>query len=180
MRADPKDANFIRECLDMARAGPPAVRDAVRGLTDEDARRKPGVGKLSIIEHLVHMLDMEREVFSVRLHRVLEEDNPRLDPVDQEHLVDEERVRDRTYADVLDEWGRLREENCSLVAGTAEPEWQRPVRHPDVGDKATFADVVARWSRHDGEHVRQIEILARNARERGMSGQAESNGGPGA
>ena len=156
----------MQGCAERAQAGPPAVRDAVRGLSEEDARRKPGVGKLSIIEHLSHMLDMERDVFSVRLRRVLAEDNPRLEPVDQEHVVDEAHWRDRSYADIVDEWERLRFENVRLVCETGEAEWSRPVRHPDIGEKATFADVVARWARHDGEHLRQIEILARNSKER--------------
>ena len=158
----------MRGCGERSRAGPVAVRDAVRGLSEDDARRKPGVGKLSIIEHLSHMLDMERDVFTLRLHRVLEEDNPRLDPVDQEHVVDESHWKDRTYVEILDEWERLRLDNVLLVSRTGEAEWRRPVRHPDVGEKATFADVVARWARHDGEHVRQIEILARNAHERNL------------
>ena len=33
---------------------------------------------------------------------------------------------------------------------------ERPVRHPDVGDKATFADVVARWARLPVVAVREI------------------------
>lgn len=160
----------MKGSAERARAGPPAVRDAVRGLSEEDARRKPGVGKMSIIEHLSHMLDMEREVFAVRLQRVLAEDNPRLEPVDQEHVVDEAHWRDRTYAEIVDDWERLRLENVQLVERTTEADWSRPVRHPDVGEKATFADVVARWARHDGEHVRQIEILARNAKERNLPG----------
>lgn len=147
--------------------GPVFVREAARGLSEEDARRKPGVGKLSIIEHLSHLLDMERMVFGVRLRRVLAEDNPRLDPVNQEHMVDESRWSERTWGEILDEWERLRLENVLLVEKTGEPEWCRPVRHPDLGDKSTFADVVNRWSRHDAEHIRQIEILARNTRERG-------------
>jgi hypothetical protein len=167
---DPKDGQFIQGCVERAQAGPPAVRDALKGLSEDDARRKPGIGKLSIIEHLCHMLDMERDVFSVRLRRVLTEENPRLEPVDQEHVLDESRWRDRTYASILEEWERLRLENVQLVGRTGETEWARPVRHPDVGDKATFADVVARWARHDGEHVRQIEILARNAHERNLPG----------
>lgn len=157
---------FLRGCIERARSGPVLCRETLRGITEDDARRKPGVGKLSIIEHLAHMLDMERAVFGVRLRRVLAEDNPRLDPVNQEHMVDENRWADRTYAEILDEWERLRLDNVQLVERTGEPEWRRPVRHPDLGDKSTFADVVARWSKHDGEHLRQIDILARNSRER--------------
>jgi hypothetical protein len=142
------------------------AREALRGLTEEDTRRKPGVGKLSIIEHLSHMLDMEKQVFGIRLRRVLTEDNPRLDPVNQEHMIEESKWADRTWGEILDEWERLRLDNVQLVERTGEAEWARPVRHPDLGDKSTFADVVSRWSKHDGEHLRQIEILARNCRER--------------
>jgi hypothetical protein len=166
--ADPKDAEFIRSCVERARLGPPVVREAVRGLSDEDARRKPGAGKLSIIEHLWHLLEMEREVFAVRLRRVLTEDNPKLAPVNQEHFVEDVHVEGRDCAGIVDEWERLRLANVAVVEGTCEADWKRPTRHPELGDKATFADVVGRWSRHDGDHVRQIEILARNAHERNL------------
>ena len=166
MPADPKDASFFRACVERARAGPVLARESLRGIAEEDARRKPGVGKLSIIEHLSHMLDMETVVFGVRIRRVLAEDNPRLDPVNQEHMVDESRWEGRTYAEILDEWERLRLDNVQIVERTGEPEWCRGVRHPELGERSTFADVVARWSKHDGEHLRQIDILARNSRER--------------
>lgn len=168
--ADPKDAGFIEQCLDRARAGPIVVREAVRTISEDDARRKPGVGKLSIIEHICHMIDMERDVFAVRLRRVLDEENPRLEPVDQEHMVDEARWQDRSFADLVDEWERLRKDNVELVSGTSPAHWTRPVRHPDLGPKSTFADVVSRWARHDADHLRQIEILARNAHERRTPG----------
>ena len=160
-----KDRAFIDACLERTRAGPVALLDVTRGLTDEDVRRKPGAGKLSLLEHMAHMLDMERDVFGVRLRRVLEEDNPKLDPVDQEHFVDESRYAGRTFQQLLEEWAELRRANVSLVESTGQADWPRPVRHPDLG-KATFADVVHRWSRHDADHLRQAEIIARNCRER--------------
>ena len=67
----------------------------------------------------------------------------------------------------MDEWQRLRRANVDLVEPTGPAEWSRPVRHPDLGN-ATFADVVHRWSRHDTDHLRQIEIIARNCRERNL------------
>jgi hypothetical protein len=163
----PKDREFIDGCLERTRAGPAGLADACRGLDDEDFRRKPGVGKLSILEHMSHMLDMERDVFGVRLRRVLEEENPKLDPVDQEHYVEEARYAGRTFQELFDEWEKLRRANVELVETTGPADWGRPVRHPDLGE-ATFADVVNRWSRHDGDHLRQIDIIARNCRERNV------------
>ena len=162
-----KDREFIDACLELTRSGPAGLQDATRGLTDEDFQRKPGAGKLSLLEHVTHMLDMERDVFGVRLRRVLEEDNPKLDPVDQEHYVDESRYAGRSFQEIVDEWERLRRANVDLVESTGPEQWARPVRHPDLGN-ATFADVVHRWSRHDADHLRQIEIIARNCRERNL------------
>ena len=165
MRDQPKGRDFIDSCLATTRGGPDALRESCSGLTEEDARRKPGVGKLSLREHMAHMLDMERDVFGVRLRRVLEEDNPKLDPVNQEHEVDDTRYAGRTFPELLDEWAQLRRANVDLVASTQPGQWARPVRHPDLGN-ATFADVVGRWARHDADHLRQIEIIARNCHER--------------
>ena len=162
-----KDRAFLDVCLERTRAAPAALGDACRGLSEEDYRRKPGVGKLSILEHMTHLLDMERDVFGVRLRRVLEEENPKLEPVDQEHYVDESRYAGRTFQNIFDEWEKLRRANVELVEPTGEADWARPVRHPDLGN-ATFADVVNRWSRHDSDHLRQIEIIARNCRERNL------------
>jgi hypothetical protein len=160
-----KDRAFLDACLERTRNGPGVLGETCRGLAEDDLLRKPGMGKLSILEHMVHMLDMERDVFGVRLRRVLEEDDPKLDPVDQEHYVDETRYSGRTFGQLFDEWRRLRRANVELVESTTPADWTRPVRHPDLGN-ATFADVVHRWSRHDADHLRQIEIIARNCRER--------------
>lgn len=159
------DRAAIESCLERARSGSSHLADLCRGLGEDDFRRKPGVGKLSLFEHIGHMLDMERDVFGVRLRRVLEEDNPQLDPVDQEHYDDESRYAGRTFEELRKEWEELRRANIELVDRTGPEEWKRRVRHPDLGN-ATFADVVQRWSRHDADHMRQIEIIARNCRER--------------
>src|SRR5262245_59254156 len=127
-------------CLARARGGPEALHRLVDGLAEDDARRKPGAGKLSLIEHMAHMLDMERDVFGVRIRRFLQEDDPKLDPVDQEHYVDDSRYAGRTFRELLAEWEELRRQNLEVVEATGPEKWKRPVRHPDLG-KATFADV---------------------------------------
>jgi len=165
---EPPTEARIEAALAAARAAPARVHAASRGLDEPDARRKPGVGKLSLFEHMAHLLDMEREVFGVRLRRVLAEEHPRLEPVDQEHLVDTTRWGDRTFASLLGDWEHERAVNLSLVEGTGPEQWARTCRHPDLGPGATFADLVERWARHDAEHLRQMEIVAMNCRERNL------------
>ena len=67
----------------------------------------------------------------------------------------------------LEEWTRSRESNAALVAATDPDQWTRTAEHPQVG-QATFLELVERWARHDVDHLRQIEILALNSRERNL------------
>ncbi len=151
--------------VEAARAGPARVRELCAGLSDADFRWKPGVGKLSLVEHLVHMVEMERSVFGVRLRRILAEDDPRLEPLDESHFIEEELLLRHAPADLLDAWEDCRRGNVDLVTSAAPEQWERPVQHPDLG-KTTFRGVVGRWTRHDLDHVRQIEIIALNMQER--------------
>jgi hypothetical protein len=161
-------SEIVRESLAAAAAGPAQLRELADGLDDRDCRRKPGVGKLSLAEHVWHLRDMERDVFGPRLQRVLSEDDPRLEPLDVEEHEDRDLEDDaESLGDVIAGFETARAANVALVEGTDAEQWQRPLQHPLIG-RATFLDLVRRWGRHDSEHLRQIDILARNIRERNL------------
>ena len=163
---DPIDT--IRQSVEAARAGPPKLRELCDGLDSTDCARKPGVGKLSLFEHVWHLLDMERDVFRPRLRQVLAEENPVLQPLDiEEHAVRDENDSKYNLAEIITAWEAARTENVALVEGTGAEDWGRALQHPLIG-KATFLDLVRRWGRHDGDHLRQIEILSLNMRERNL------------
>jgi hypothetical protein len=164
---DRTDELTLAECVATALAGPRDLREVCGELDDAAAERKPGVGKLSAIEHVCHLIDMERDVFGTRLRRILEEDAPRLDPVTMDHFVEPSRWEGRTFAELVDEWEAARQLNVELVAATEDDDLLRQGLQPDVGPIA-FLQIVRQWARHDREHLRQLDILARNSRERNL------------
>jgi len=160
--------DIARQSIEAARVGPERLRALCDGLDPKDCARKPGVGKLSLFEHIWHLLDMERDVFGPRMRQVLAEDNPVLQPLDiEEHSVRDEDDTNHDLIAIIDAWEAARTENLTLVEATGADEWVRPLHHPLIG-KATFLDLVKRWGRHDGDHLRQIEILSLNMRERNL------------
>jgi len=160
--------DLVRRSIEAAREGPPRLRALCDGLDSKDCARKPGVGKLSLFEHVWHLLDMERDVFGPRLRQVLAEDDPVLAPLDvEEHPVRDEDDLNHELREIVAAWETARAENVKLVESTGTGEWVRPLLHPLIG-KATFLDLVRRWGRHDGDHLRQIEILSLNMRERNL------------
>ena len=161
-------SEIVRQSLAAAAEGPPRLRALCEGLDGRDSMRKPGVGKLSLAEHLWHLRDMERDVFGARMRQVLAEDDPRLVPLDVEQHEDRDLEHaDESLSDVVSSWEAARRENIALVASTTPEQWSRTLMHPLIG-KATFLALVRRWGRHDAEHLRQIEILALNTRERNL------------
>jgi len=159
---------IAQQSIEAARAGPARLRALCDGLDSGDCARKPGVGKLSLFEHVWHLLDMERDVFGPRLRQVLADDNPVLQPLDiEEHAVRDEDDSSHDLTAIIDAWEAARAENVALVEHTDASDWVRPLHHPLIG-KATFLDLVRRWGRHDGDHLRQIEILSLNMRERNL------------
>jgi hypothetical protein len=163
---DPVD--LVRQSIEAAAAGPAKLHELCDGLDPKDCVRKPGVGKLSLFQHVLHLLEMERDVFGPRIRRVLAEDNPVLQPIDiEEHEVHDEDAPERDLAAVIDAWVAARTETVALVESTTAEQWQRPLMHPLIG-KATLLDLIRRWGRHDGDHLRQIEILSLNVRERNL------------
>lgn len=165
--SDPTRGDRVAEALDTARQGPPRLRDLCADLSDDDARRKPGVGKLSALEHVMHMLGMERDVFAHRMHLTLGEDCPRVDPVIGDYFAEADVWAERSLSQTIEEFTRRRAANVALVEGTGPEEWERAWLHPE-GKRREFVDLVREWAGHDEEHLRQLEILARNSKERNL------------
>ena len=72
MSEEPSPGEAIVQSVERARGGPAVLRELCSGLDPADTTRKPGVGKLSIIEHACHLLEMETDVFGARIRTVLE------------------------------------------------------------------------------------------------------------
>jgi len=165
--AEPSDDDTLSGALEKARSSPELLRELCRGLDEDDASRKPGVGKLSAREHVGHLIEMELDVFRRRFERTLNEDRPRLAPVTMEHEVEEDRFGGRSFDDLCRDWEEARAETVLLVDRAEPDDWERVAEQPE-GGQITFLELVAQWAKHDDDHLRQLEIIALNSRERNL------------
>jgi len=61
---------------------PPFLQHALAGLPTELLQRLPEDDKSPLLEHLWHIRDCESDLYGLRIHRVLRESRPNLEPVD--------------------------------------------------------------------------------------------------
>lgn len=118
---------------------------------------RPAPGHFSLGEHACHLRDLEREGFLVRVHRMLSERSPRLEPFDGDAVA---AARDYPSQDAFAaarEFAAARRSLAGLLAQLTEEDLARPAF---FGDRpVTFGEVVAMMAAHDREHREEIARL---------------------
>src|SRR5947209_17969420 len=105
------DRRLIEEYI----AGGPKLRRAVVGLSPEDLTARPGPGKWSILELVIHLADSD--CISIdRMKRMLIEDNPTLLYADETAYVDRLFTHQQSLEDAL------------VLLETGRRQWARALR----------------------------------------------------
>ncbi|QRG65867.1 DinB family protein [Brevibacillus choshinensis] len=131
------------------------LRDAIEGLSEEEIRFKPALGKWSIHEIIIHVADSE--ILSThRLRKVLAEHEPLLISFDQDAWVDElgyDRL-DREQHLLL--FQTLRASMQPILEHLTSEQAERVGVYADAG-RFTFAQLLEYRVEHVRDHLAQIE-----------------------
>ena len=149
------------EILKAFRAGPLVLRRLVRGLPDDVLRRRPADGEWAIVEVVAHLADTEERALG-RTRRMLDEDEPFLEPYDPDVLATERRYIEMPLADELDRFAALRNEQTSVLDGLADAEWGRVGVHGEHG-RITVQQLAAHTAGEDADHLAQIARMIPDA-----------------
>jgi hypothetical protein len=120
--------------------------------SEELLRMPPAPGEWSAVECLRHLRDAERDVFAIRLRAFLAgEDLAPYDPA-----VHGRPGAGETASELAQEFGRLREENLTTLAGLSEDDLTRTVNHGEYGP-VLLGEQIHYWAAHDLMHTIQGE-----------------------
>lgn len=130
---------------------------ALEGLSEEELRRPETEGKWSILEVVCHLADTELAQ-GWRMRRILTEDNPTLEPMDQDAWASRLRYDARDLEETLDQLRALRLANLRLVERLDDAELERTAYHPERGSES-LRTVIELVAGHDGVHLDQIRRI---------------------
>jgi hypothetical protein len=117
---------------------------------------KPAPGKWSAAEIVSHLADCEI-VFAFRLRQTLAEDNPTIQPFDQDKWA--AQYPGIPAAQALEAFSALRHWNLRLIQSALPSAAGRPMTHPERGTM-TFQTVVETMAGHDLNHLAQLRHIA--------------------
>jgi hypothetical protein len=154
------DAATRAALLDRYREGPAAVRAALADADPSTLDAAPAAGEWSARQVVHHLADSET-MSTIRLRRLLAEDEPLVAAYDENewaHRLHYDRPLERSLA-LFD---AVRASNAELLASLGEDEWARTGTHSEDG-----AYGVERWleiyAEHGHDHAAQIREALRSA-----------------
>jgi hypothetical protein len=105
-------------------------------------------------EVAAHLADIE-VALGWRIRQVLAEDEPELQPFDQERWAATLRYQHRELATSLATYAANRQANLELLGALGDPTWDRKYRHPEFGNRP-LRTLIEHIADHDINHLKQI------------------------
>jgi hypothetical protein len=139
---------------------PGFLSDVAGGLLDDQQRWKPRGEDFSLLEHVCHLRDLEREGYGVRIERILREDRPSLPDFDGAQVARERDYLQESLPRALESFGAARAHNLAVVSNLAAAQLGR-IGLLDPAGEVSIEGLLAMMCAHDEEHREQIAELQR-------------------
>ncbi|MFC2042610.1 HAD-IA family hydrolase [Chloroflexota bacterium] len=141
--------------LAILRATPAVLDTFCRHLPLELWKKRPLPGEWGLLEIICHLRDVDNEVNTPRLHRVLKEIDPFIPGEDTDPWAQERGYVDQNGLEALQQFITARLELLDMLEAVKTDEWRRPARHVFFG-RTALAELVNIIAQHDRLHIRQI------------------------
>ncbi|HTK74963.1 MAG TPA: DinB family protein [Gemmataceae bacterium] len=143
-----------RSLIEQFVAGGTKLRQAVQGLTPAELKVKPGPGKWSIHENVIHLLDSDNIAID-RMKRILTEENPQLLYADETAYVDRLFTDEQSLEDALALFETGRRQFARVLRKLPDDAFRRKGTHNRKGE-VTVGQMVADYVKHVDDHLKFV------------------------
>ena len=147
--------------LNNLRSLPNELADLVGDLDEELLRWRPIPNKWSIKEIMCHLRDMERLAYLARYQKIVTEQNPYLENVDQNRLAHETDYINQDTKTALEEFKKLRAETVKTLEVVPVEDWSRSGVHQTDGPLTVEQLVNRQINGNDINHLNQMKDIVR-------------------
>jgi hypothetical protein len=152
------DAQEYQETLEFLAQTPQHVASLIAGFDRNALRFRPEAGTFSALEVVCHLRDVEREGYTIRVSRILEEDNPQLDGIDGGRLAVERDYQSQDPEAALEAFETARLASLQILRDASPAELGRRCSLEDsIG--LTLAGLADQMRVHDAGHLAELEAL---------------------
>ncbi|HEY6064976.1 MAG TPA: DinB family protein [Thermoanaerobaculia bacterium] len=143
---------------------PALLARAAAELPEDRVRQRGTAGRFSLVEHVWHLADLEREGYGSRIRKLLTEEEPQLLNFDGDRVARERVYHRRDLAEGLLAFTAARTRNIHALRDLSPADWKRTGEQEGIGIVA-LADVPRMMAEHDRAHGIEIAELVREVRD---------------
>jgi hypothetical protein len=121
--------------------------------------QRPAHGGFSLVEHLCHLRDLEREGFALRIERILTLDMPELQEIDGSTLAIERGYASQDAGAALRDWRAARAQTVAMLREALPAQAARKGVYGGFG-VVTLASLAQGIAVHDRSHWDELQALA--------------------
>jgi DinB superfamily len=143
------------------RSLPNELEDLLQDLDEETLRWRPIPNKWSIKEIMCHLRDMEREAYLARYQRIIGEEQPWLQYIDQDRLAYERDYINQDARQALEEFKSLRNETIQTLDSVPPEAWSRSGIHETDGPLNIEQLTHRQIKGNDMNHLVQMKDIVR-------------------
>jgi len=137
---------------------PETFRQLMLQLPPEVLTWKPATREFSVLEHLCHLRDLEREGYAVRIRKLLTETDPVLSDFDGDRIAAERDYNRQDFAAVFLDFARARIENLATLENLSPAQLQRRGTFEGQGE-IDLEKLISMMHKHDEAHRRELSKL---------------------
>ena len=153
----------LHEVIDALARTPDTIAAHINNISEEDSRRKRA-DYFSVVENICHLRDIEVEGYTVRIDRMLNEEQPFLPDVDGGRLAVERDYNSQNIEAALATFALARKRNVHTVRNLLPEQLTREATLEGVGS-VTLEGLLVMMQEHDQGHMEDLLILCRSASE---------------
>ena len=144
---------------------PALLARAAAELPEDRVRQRGTAGGFSLVEHVWHLADLEREGYGVRIRRLLTEDEPLLSNFEGDRIARERVYLRRDLAEGLLAFTIARTRNLQKLREASAEDWKRAGKQEGIG-RIELSDVPKMMTEHDRAHGVEVAELVSELRDR--------------
>jgi hypothetical protein len=158
-----------KDPLRSQQAAPIKLAALLKGNTGKQLTRRPAPDKWSVAEIVAHLADAELAI-AWRLRQVLTNNAIPIQPYDQDLWAKTFNYARRDPRQSLANFRILREANIALLKSVPRKLWENFGVHAERGNESVN-HVVKMVAGHDLNHLRQVEAILKNGKEKASKGK---------
>ena len=152
----------FRDVMAILEATPVKLRREVASMTSRQIRTRPAPHKWSVQQILAHLNDVEYLGMRARLDAMVGQDNPTIEPFDQEKRAENLHYDRIPHQRSLEHFIRQRRANVRWLKTLKPAQLKRTGNHRKIG-RITVNELIHEWAFHDLGHLKQILEVKRYA-----------------